>query len=123
MEGRVQDPILQPSCKKTGGKTSLFVRPRHAKLMNHFVAEFSVFMKNPSVSLVMNNRCMLWSLREHREHRLQEWNTNKVEATAAERDKKEKREHLQLICKLLFPSTPLLIMLKCTLCIAAIIQC
>ena len=31
LEGRVQDPILQPSCTKSGGKTSLFVRPRHAK--------------------------------------------------------------------------------------------
>ena len=58
--------------------------------------------------------------------RLQEYPT-KVETTAAEHDKKEKGEHLQLICKLHFPSTPLIadnaqVPLKVS-AIAVIMQC
>ena len=66
LEGRVQDPILWPSCTTVGSKTSLFVSQRHAKKRSDEPLLSPNFL-SPEKTLVylMNNRCMLWSLREH----------------------------------------------------------
>ena len=66
LEGRVQDPILRPSCTRVGGKTSLFVRQRHAKNRVDEPLPSTNFLSSLNTRVyLMNNRCVLWSLCEH----------------------------------------------------------
>ena len=66
LEGRVQDPILRASWTKVGRKTSRFVSQWHATnrideplLSPNFLSSWKALV------YLMNNRCVLWSLREH----------------------------------------------------------
>ena len=66
LEGRVQDRILRPSCTRVGGKTSLFVRQRHAKNRVDEPLPSTNFLSSLNTRVyLMNNRCVLWSLCEH----------------------------------------------------------
>ena len=64
LEGRVQDPILWPSCTMVGGKTSLFISQRHAKKRSDEPLLSPNFLSPENTHMyLMNNRCALWSLR------------------------------------------------------------
>ena len=66
LEGRVQDRILWTSCTTVGGKTRLFVSQRHAKKRSDEPLLSTNFLSPEKTHVYfMNNRCMLWSLREH----------------------------------------------------------
>ena len=66
LEERVQDRILRPSCTRVGGKTSLFVRQRHAKNRVDEPLPSTNFLSSLNTRVyLMNNRCVLWSLCDH----------------------------------------------------------
>ena len=134
LEGRVQDPILRPSCTRVGGKTSLFVRQRHAKNRVDEPLPSTNFLSSLNTRsrvYLMNNRCVLWSLCEHMhigykymyirmDYHIKQLPLHcRVCGHRVIKRKAKRRsmnaKHLQLICSLLFLSTPLLITLKCTL--------